>query len=355
MEGEQVLVGFAQIGIIVAGFAGLVGSLQDREHWTRAEWVYLQTLVVASIGIVFIALLPFVPFYLSHDQQLSLRLASGLYVVYAVQVFVRRLVALRRARALRSAYGHFVVVPLLIGSAVANIFLGSIALYVLTLLLAVYFATTQFRHFVVPRGKFEDVARVHARRQGGERADTRGEGDGQGMVRARRRGKREDDREASANEAAVTRATTPRGWMRILPATTLVLAIGCSSSGASVTTTPPVSPSPAAARPSGGPLPPELLGTWKPTDTASVGTLIFTAPDKYAFETPGDIAGGNVLVNGDEIAFFGAARCGLAFPGGVGRYRWTIGGGQLAFVALNDDPCGRVDDLKNRRYMKLRP
>ncbi len=158
----------------------------------------------------------------------------------------------------------------------------------------------------------------------------------------------------SENEAAVTRATAPAGWMRILPVATLILAIGCNTPGALVTTTPPVSPSPAAARPSGGPLPPELLGTWKPTDTALVGTLIFTAPDKYAFETPSDIAGGNVVVNGNEIAFFGAARCGLAFPGGVGLYRWTIVGGELAFVALNDDPCGRVSDLKSRRYTKLR-
>ena len=153
MEGEQVLLGIAQIGIIVAGFAGLVGSLQDRENWTRAEWVYLQTLVVASIGIVFVALLPFVPFYVWHDQQLSLRLASGLYVLYAIQVFLRRMLALRRARAPRSAYGNFVLVPLLIASTAANTFLGSIALYVLTLLLAVFFATTQFRHFVIPRGK----------------------------------------------------------------------------------------------------------------------------------------------------------------------------------------------------------
>lgn len=153
MEGEQLLIGIAQIGIVIAGFAGLVGTLQDREHWMPAEWVYLQTLVVASIGVVFVALLPFVPFYLSHDDQLSLRVASGLYALYTFQVFPRRLIALRRARAPRSAYGNLALAPLLMLGATANIFLGSLALYVLTLLVAVFFATTQFRHFVIPRGK----------------------------------------------------------------------------------------------------------------------------------------------------------------------------------------------------------
>ena len=153
MEGEQVLVGIAQIGIVIAGFAGLLGSVQDRERWTRAEWVYLQTLVVASIGVVFVALLPFVPFYLWHDQQLSLRIASGLYALYTFQVVPRRLLALRRARAPRSAYANLALAPVLIISAVANVFLGSLALYVFTLLVAIFFATTQFRHFVIPPGK----------------------------------------------------------------------------------------------------------------------------------------------------------------------------------------------------------
>jgi hypothetical protein len=97
-----------------------------------------------------------------------------------------------------------------------------------------------------------------------------------------------------------------------------------------------------------------LIGTWKPTDATLIGTLIFTGPDRYAFETPGDIAGGNVVVNGDEIAFFAAARCQIPLPGGIGRYRWSIVDGELGFAALNDDPCGRVDDLKNRRYTKVR-
>jgi len=150
MEGAPFLIGVAQIGIVVAGFAGLAASFQDRQRWDRAEWVTLQTLVVASLAVVFFALLPFVPFYAWHDEQLSLRLASGGYALYAVQVFLRRIVALRRARSPRSSYRFLILGPFLQLSAIANVAFGSMALYAVTLVLALYFSTTQFRHFVIP-------------------------------------------------------------------------------------------------------------------------------------------------------------------------------------------------------------
>jgi hypothetical protein len=153
MEGAAFLLAVAQIGIVVAGFAGLAASFQDRAHWTPAEWVTYQTLVVAGLGVVFLALLPFIPFYAWHDEQLSLRLASGGYALYAVQVFVRRILALRRAGSPRAAYRFLILGPFLQVSAIANVAFGSMALYVFTLLLALYFATTQFRHFVLPSEK----------------------------------------------------------------------------------------------------------------------------------------------------------------------------------------------------------
>ena len=150
MEGEAFLIGIAQIGIVVAGFAGLAASFQDRTRWDHAEWVTLQTLVVASLAVVFFALLPFIPFYAWHDEQLSLRLASGGYALYAVQVFVRRILALRRRGSPRSAYRFLILGPFLQLSAIANVAFGSMALYAVTLVLALYFSTTQFRHFVIP-------------------------------------------------------------------------------------------------------------------------------------------------------------------------------------------------------------
>jgi hypothetical protein len=153
MEGATFLVAVAQIAIVVSGFAGLAATFQNRERWDHAEWVTLQTLVVASLAVVFFALLPFIPFYAWHDEQLSLRLASGGYALYAVQVFVRRVLALRRAGSPRAAYRFLILAPFLQLSAIANVAFGSMALYAVTLVLALYFSTTQFRHFVIPSGK----------------------------------------------------------------------------------------------------------------------------------------------------------------------------------------------------------
>ncbi len=105
--------------------------------------------------------------------------------------------------------------------------------------------------------------------------------------------------------------------------------------------------------PPGGPLPAELVGTWRPVDPALVGDLTFTPPNQYVFATPAESSGGNVVVSGTEIAFFNGALCGLRLPEGVGRYRWTISGGELRFEPLNSDPCGRGSDLQTRKYVKL--
>lgn len=153
MEGEAFLIGMAQIGIVVAGFAGLAASFQDRERWTRAEWVYLQTLVVSSLAVVFFALLPFIPFFLWHDERLSVEITSAAYATYAVQVFARRLRSLRNAGSPRTAYRNLMLAPLLIVSAVANVPFGSLALYTFTLVTALYFSALQFRHFLIPAGK----------------------------------------------------------------------------------------------------------------------------------------------------------------------------------------------------------
>jgi len=113
------------------------------------DWV----LLVVRVLVVFFALLPFIPFFVWHDQQLSLRIASGSYALYALQVFPRRLLSLRRAGSPRSAYRNLILAPILILSALANVPLGSMALYALVLITALYFSAQQFRHFVIPPAK----------------------------------------------------------------------------------------------------------------------------------------------------------------------------------------------------------
>lgn len=78
--------------------------------------------------------------------------------------------------------------------------------------------------------------------------------------------------------------------------------------------------------------------------TATTYQLGFTA---VGANPPGQ---GDVVVNNDEIDFFNGVQgtggttdlCGLHLPEGVGRYKWTLTGGVLHLVPLNQDPCIRI-------------
>jgi hypothetical protein len=63
-------------------------------------------------------------------------------------------------------------------------------------------------------------------------------------------------------------------------------------------------------------------------------------------------AHGDLVVNGDEVAFFNAQICGLALPNGVGQYPLTVQGSRLHFTPVGDDPCGRAAFLA--RYVRAR-
>lgn len=151
MDGEGPLLALAQIGVIVAGFAGIAASL--RQSWTPSERVQFQILVVASLAIMFFAVLPPIIFYVTHDARLSLRLASAGYGLYVAQVMTRRVRAFRRARTpLRTYLWTLVVGPtaVLLLMVLNVAFLGSPGVHALGLLPGLYVATVQFRLFVTP-------------------------------------------------------------------------------------------------------------------------------------------------------------------------------------------------------------
>jgi hypothetical protein len=105
--------------------------------------------------------------------------------------------------------------------------------------------------------------------------------------------------------------------------------------------------------PSGGPAPPELQGTWKLVSDSSEEGLLFVISEEH-YRVPTHFAHGDVAVEGNEIAFFNAAICGLTLPDGVGRYRWAVKGKSLRFEPLGEDPCGgRGDILANETYERV--
>jgi hypothetical protein len=66
------------------------------------------------------------------------------------------------------------------------------------------------------------------------------------------------------------------------------------------------------------------------------------------------LAHGDLVVNGEKVAFFNAQICGLALPDGVGRYRWTVKGSRLRFTPVDDDPCGgRAAILADETYERV--
>lgn len=163
--------------------------------------------------------------------------------------------------------------------------------------------------------------------------------------------------------------------LRVRIASSILLAgsswglVACGGGGApagdgatlSPATTATAAPTPAAT-PTGGPAPAELLGTWNRVALEDFGSptkakmsVILTA-DRFQVQDAAGGAGGSIVVNGGEIDFFSAARCGLYLPDGVGRYQWRLHGGTLHFTPLNTDPCStRTFHFANQDFIRIGP
>ena len=87
----------------------------------------------------------------------------------------------------------------------------------------------------------------------------------------------------------------------------------------------------------------QLDGAWREVADPTV-VMILSGSD---FALAGNLISGvgKVAVNGSEIDFYNGTGCGLALPGGIGKYRMTISGGLLMFSPLNSDPCPRAGNM----------
>ena len=109
-----------------------------------------------------------------------------------------------------------------------------------------------------------------------------------------------------------------------------------------------------AQRPAGGPAPPELQGTWL-SEYGGAPARLYIREDRYAISAGGS-AQGDIVVNGDVIAFFNSngASCPPDPLKDVGRYRWTISHQKLRLKLLGKDPCsGRVPVLTNAPFERV--
>jgi hypothetical protein len=141
------------------------------------------------------------------------------------------------------------------------------------------------------------------------------------------------------------------------------IAEGCDSGGqAGSATGGPTNPTPAVPTasgtdhaPSGGPASTKLQGHWllvsKSGHMFKNRFELEIRDRQYGF--PVGLVRGQVVAHGPEVDFYNEDLCDLAFPQGVGRYRWTVKGELLHLDRIEKDPCatrrGVLDDATYRR------
>jgi hypothetical protein len=99
MESEGFLVAIAQIGVALAGFSGLVVATRDASPtgWSKRDMWSLGWMFGASVGSLFLALLPVLLFFLRFPTEVVWMLASLLMAAFMVvcaltmALFCRRL------------------------------------------------------------------------------------------------------------------------------------------------------------------------------------------------------------------------------------------------------------------------
>jgi hypothetical protein len=134
---------------------------------------------------------------------------------------------------------------------------------------------------------------------------------------------------------------------------TLAACGGGSQSGETIQAATAATTTPASSAPAGGPAPAKLQGTWRLVSKGPEKGLRIVITDRH-YRVVERLAHGDLVVNGDEIAFFNAQICGLQLPDGVGRYRWALRGRRLHFTLAGDEPCGgRAAVLADATYERL--
>jgi hypothetical protein len=132
---------------------------------------------------------------------------------------------------------------------------------------------------------------------------------------------------------------------------------GTSASGAS--TAPPGSVPTATIpeiAPSGGPTPAKLQGSWelvsKSGKTFKNRFELVIPARHYGFSI--GLVRGEIVAQGNEVDLYNEDLCGLAFPKGVGRYRWALAGEMLHLDLIGKDPRARAGVLNDATYRRER-
>ena len=152
MPGDSLLIGIAQLAIVVAGFTAISATLlPGGSKWNQAQGIRLRTIVSTSFNVAFESLLPLIAFPALADERSSLVLASTLIAIYLTAVVLVRARQTVRARAL-----HMRATQLILTAAVGSVVLfaldalvfGSLTVYALALCVQLSVAAISFYSLV---------------------------------------------------------------------------------------------------------------------------------------------------------------------------------------------------------------
>jgi hypothetical protein len=148
VEGDVLLIGIAQLAIVIAGFSAISATLLPAgSTWSPSQRIRLRIIVSTSLNVTFESLVPVILFPALGDARTSFVVASALATIYLTGVVFVRTRQIARARAFR-ARSTQLIMSAAIGSIIlfglnALVF-GSLTLFAFALCTQLLVATFSF-------------------------------------------------------------------------------------------------------------------------------------------------------------------------------------------------------------------
>jgi hypothetical protein len=148
MTGEALLIGIAQLAVVIAGFTAVTSALTPPGGaWSPANRIRHRAIVSTSFNVMFESLLPVILFAWLADERSTLMLSSTLVTAWTAVVVVVRGRQLVRAGGLSTPSGRLLAAtgPIAVLLFAANaLLLASVAVYALALCVQLTVAVTSF-------------------------------------------------------------------------------------------------------------------------------------------------------------------------------------------------------------------
>lgn len=148
MPGDVLLIGIAQVAIVIAGFSAISATLLPvGSTWSASQPIRLRVIVSTSFNVEFESLAPVIVFPALGNERSAFVLASALTAIYLVGIVLVRARQLARAKALRARSTQ-----LILTSAIGSILLfglnaivfGSLTVFALALCTQLLVAVISF-------------------------------------------------------------------------------------------------------------------------------------------------------------------------------------------------------------------